>query len=42
LPALLFFTDPARTPDPAADAANLPKGAAVVYRAFGAPERPAC
>jgi thiamine-phosphate pyrophosphorylase len=37
LPPLLFFTDPARTPDPEAVAANLPRGAAVVFRAFGAP-----
>ena len=38
LPALLFFTDPERTPDPIAAAAVLPRGAAVVYRAFGAPD----
>jgi len=36
LPSLLFFTDPVRTPDPAAVAATLPAGAAVVFRAFGA------
>ncbi|MBS0334032.1 MAG: thiamine phosphate synthase [Proteobacteria bacterium] len=36
LPALLFFTDPARTPDPEAIAERLPRGAGVVYRAFGA------
>jgi thiamine-phosphate pyrophosphorylase len=36
LPALLFFTDPARTPDPEAIAAQLPAGAAIVYRHFGA------
>jgi thiamine-phosphate pyrophosphorylase len=36
LPALLFFTDPARTPDPEAIARTLPKGAAIVFRAFGA------
>jgi thiamine-phosphate pyrophosphorylase len=36
LPSLLFFTDPARTPDPEAVARNLPRGAAVVFRAFGA------
>lgn len=35
LPPLLFFTDPVRTPDPAAVIAGLPRGAAVVYRAFG-------
>lgn len=39
LPALYFFTDPARTPDPEAIAARLPRGSAVVYRHFGAPER---
>lgn len=38
LPALLFFTDPARTPDAEAIAATLPPGAAVVFRAFGAPD----
>lgn len=38
LPSLLFFTDPDRTPDPAAVAERLPRGAGVVYRAFGAPE----
>jgi len=36
LPALLFFTDPARTPDPEAVARRLPPGTAVVFRAFGA------
>lgn len=36
LPALLFFTDPARTPDPEAVATRLPRGSAIVYRAFGA------
>jgi thiamine-phosphate pyrophosphorylase len=36
LPSLLFFTDPARTPDPEAIARRLPRGAAVVFRAFGA------
>ncbi len=38
LPPLLFVTDPVRTPDPAAVAARLPKGAGLIYRAFGAPE----
>ncbi len=38
LPALFFFTDPARTPDPEAAVQRLPRGAAVVYRAFGAPD----
>ena len=36
LPRLVFFTDPSRTPDPAAVMARLPRGAGVVYRAFGA------
>ncbi len=35
MPPLLFFTDPGRTPDPAAIAARLPRGAGVVFRAFG-------
>lgn len=35
LPRLLFFTDPERTPDPAAVAQQLPRGAGVVFRAFG-------
>lgn len=39
LPALFFFTDPARTPDPAAAAKRLPRGAGVIYRHFGAPDR---
>jgi thiamine-phosphate pyrophosphorylase len=38
LPALLFFTDPARTPDAEVIAATLPPGSAVVFRAFGAPD----
>jgi thiamine-phosphate pyrophosphorylase len=33
---LVLVTDPARTPDPVALAATLPRGAAVIYRAFGA------
>ena len=33
---MLLFTDPQRTPDPAASAERLPRGAGVVYRAFGA------
>jgi len=37
LPALLFFTDPVRTLDPEAVAAELPAGSAIVYRHFGAP-----
>ncbi len=36
LPSLLFFTDPVRTPDPEAVAGRLPRGAAIVYRTFGA------
>jgi thiamine-phosphate pyrophosphorylase len=32
----LFFTDPERTPDPEAVARTLPRGAAVVFRTFGA------
>ena len=36
LPALLFFTDPVRTPDPEAVARRLPRGAGVVFRTFGA------
>jgi thiamine-phosphate pyrophosphorylase len=38
LPALLFFTDPVRTPDPEAIAARLPPGSGVIYRHFGAPD----
>lgn len=38
LPNLLFFTDPARTPHPERVAERLPIGAAVVFRAFGAPD----
>ena len=36
LPPLLFFTDPARTPDAEAITATLPAGSGVVFRAFGA------
>jgi thiamine-phosphate pyrophosphorylase len=36
VPHLWFLTDPARTPSPAEAIAGLPRGAAVVYRAFGA------
>jgi thiamine-phosphate pyrophosphorylase len=36
LPRLFFFTDPARVPNPEAVLARLPRGAGVVYRAFGA------
>jgi thiamine-phosphate pyrophosphorylase len=38
LPAVLAFTDPARTPDPIALAQALPRGCGLVYRSFGAPE----
>ena len=37
LPRLFFFTDPVRTPDPEAVIRRLPRGAGVVYRAFGDP-----
>lgn len=40
LPALLAFTDPARTPDPLAMALALPPGAGLVYRHFGAADAP--
>ncbi|MES1197380.1 MAG: thiamine phosphate synthase [Pseudomonadota bacterium] len=39
LPVLYFFTDPARTPDPVHVAERLPRGAAVVFRHFGAANR---
>lgn len=39
IPALFFFTDPERTPDPTAIAQRLPRGTAVVYRHFGDPTR---
>lgn len=38
-PPLLVFTDPERTPDPVALALRLPRGAGLVYRAFGASDR---
>lgn len=38
LPRLLFFTDPARTPDAEGVACTLPRGSAIVFRAFGAPD----
>lgn len=41
IPSLFFFTDPDRTPDPLAAAKGLPRGAAVVYRHFGATDRAA-
>ena len=39
IPALFFFTDPKRTPDPVAAAKTLPRGTAMVYRHFGATDR---
>ncbi len=39
VPALYFFTDPERTPDPASIARALPAETAVVYRHFGASDR---
>jgi thiamine-phosphate pyrophosphorylase len=39
IPALYFFTDPTRTPNPEAIVRRLPAGAAVVYRHFGAADR---
>ena len=39
IPALYFFTDPERTPDPLAVTRRLPRGTALVYRHFGAPDR---
>jgi thiamine-phosphate pyrophosphorylase len=41
LPALFFFTDPERIPDPVSAARRLPRGTAVVYRHFGAADRAA-
>ena len=35
LPPVLFVTDPNRVADPVAAAAGLPRGAGVIYRAFG-------
>lgn len=35
LPPLLFVTDPGRTPVPEAVARRLPRGSAIVFRAFG-------
>lgn len=39
LPTLLAFTDPRRSGDLTALALSLPRGAGLVYRAFGAPDR---
>lgn len=38
-PHLWFLTDPARIPDPTRAILALPRGAVVVYRAFGAADR---
>jgi thiamine-phosphate pyrophosphorylase len=38
LPRLWLVTDPARLADPVAAAERLPRGAGVIYRAFGAPD----
>ena len=35
LPVVWFVTDPGRTPDPAAIAKRLPRGAGVIFRGFG-------
>ena len=35
LPRLILMTDPRRTPDPVAAAANLPRGAIVILRHYG-------
>jgi thiamine-phosphate pyrophosphorylase len=42
LPALLVFTDPQRTSDLQAAARATPRGGALVYRGFGAPDAEAC
>jgi thiamine-phosphate pyrophosphorylase len=34
----MFFTDPVRTPSPEEVVGRLPRGSAVVFRAFGAPD----
>jgi thiamine-phosphate pyrophosphorylase len=39
-PALYFFTDPERSPDPVAVAEQLPAGAALVFRWFGRADAP--
>ncbi len=39
LPALWLMTDPDRAPDPAAQVARLPRGAVVVLRHYGHPEK---
>lgn len=39
LPPLIALTDPARIPDPVVLAENLPTGAGLIYRHFGAEDR---
>ncbi|MEZ5994207.1 MAG: thiamine phosphate synthase [Hyphomonadaceae bacterium] len=39
IPSLYFLTDPERTPDPVRITQTLPRGAAVIYRHFGAGDR---
>lgn len=39
LPACLFLTDPARTPDPVSALSGLPRGSGIIYRHFGAETR---
>ena len=39
LPALFFFTDEERTPDPLPAIAELPEDCGVVFRHYGAPDR---
>jgi thiamine-phosphate pyrophosphorylase len=39
LAPLFFVTDPARTPNPLAIVARLPRGAGIIYRSFGAADR---
>lgn len=41
LPPAFFLTDPARTPEPEAVVAGLPRGWGVIYRHFGAEDREA-
>jgi thiamine-phosphate pyrophosphorylase len=38
MPSLWLMTDPRRTPDPAALIRALPRGAGVIFRAFGSPD----
>ena len=41
LPVLILMTDRVRIPDPAAAIRALPRGAAVIFRDYDAPDRPA-